>query len=150
MFNQFRARSLKLEHLDKGDYTAEEYEGCIVELQRVNQWLGDASVLRRTLLREIEDSGAQSFSVLDVGAGSGELFLQAYENDDEARSTKSHETLRNHVNELRAYFVWLRGSLVFFRFSKLLRATHHSQFRALVDSHQPCHNSLQMSSILTR
>ena len=45
MFNQFRQRSLELEHLDKGDYTAEEYEGCIVELQRVNRWLGDASAL---------------------------------------------------------------------------------------------------------
>jgi hypothetical protein len=41
MFDQFRERSLELEHLDKGDYTAEEYEGCIVELQRVNRWLGD-------------------------------------------------------------------------------------------------------------
>src|ERR1700704_3033656 len=73
MFEKFRERSLELEHLDKGDYTSEEYEGCIVELQLVNQWLGDASALRRTLLREIEDSQLQSFSVLDVGAGSGEL-----------------------------------------------------------------------------
>jgi len=73
MFDRFKQRSYELEHIDKGDYTSEEYEGCIVELQRVNQWLGDASVLRRTLLRELEDSGAQSFSVLDVGAGSGEL-----------------------------------------------------------------------------
>jgi hypothetical protein len=32
--------------LDKGDYTAEEYEGCISELQLVNRWLGDASALR--------------------------------------------------------------------------------------------------------
>src|SRR6267142_1389199 len=73
MFDRFTQRSYELEHIDKGDYTSEEYEGCIVELQRVNQWLGDASVLRRTLLREIEGSGAQSFSVLVVGAGSGEL-----------------------------------------------------------------------------
>jgi SAM-dependent methyltransferase len=73
MFDRFRRRSYELEHLDKGDYTPEEYEGCIVELQLVNQWLGDASALRRTLLREIESSDLQSFSVLDVGAGSGEL-----------------------------------------------------------------------------
>jgi SAM-dependent methyltransferase len=73
MFDRFKQRSYELEHLDKGDYTSEEYEGCIVELQLVNQWLGDASALRRTLLREIEDSQLQSFSVLDVGAGSGEL-----------------------------------------------------------------------------
>jgi len=73
MFKQFRQRSLELEHLDKGDYTAEEYEGCIVELQRVNRWLGDASALRDSLLNEIGKLNLQNFSVLDVGAGSGEL-----------------------------------------------------------------------------
>ena len=73
MFNRFRQRSYELEHLDKGDYTSEEYEGCIVELQRVNQWLGDARALRHSLLKEIERSGVSSFSVLDIGAGSGEL-----------------------------------------------------------------------------
>src|SRR6516225_8245067 len=73
MFDQFHHRSYELEHLDKGDYTAAEYEGCIVELQRVNEWLGDCSALRDSLLKEIESSGAKWFSVLDVGAGSGEL-----------------------------------------------------------------------------
>ncbi|HYJ85107.1 MAG TPA: methyltransferase domain-containing protein [Pyrinomonadaceae bacterium] len=73
MFEQFRRRSQELEHLDKGDYSAEEYEGCIVELQRVNRWLGDASALRGSLLKEIEGSGLSTFSVVDVGAGSGEL-----------------------------------------------------------------------------
>ena len=73
MFNQFRQRSLEREHLDKGDYTAEEYEGCIVELQRVNRWLGDVSALRDSLLAEIQELNLQNFSVLDVGAGSGEL-----------------------------------------------------------------------------
>lgn len=73
MFNQFRQRSLELEHLDKGDYTAEEYEGCIVELQRVNRWLGDAAALRDSLLAKIENLNLRDFSVLDVGAGSGEL-----------------------------------------------------------------------------
>lgn len=73
MFNQFRRRSLELEHLDKGDYTAEEYEGCIVELQRVNRWLGDAGALRDSLLREVAELNLRCFSVIDVGAGSGEL-----------------------------------------------------------------------------
>lgn len=73
MFSKFRQRSLELEHLDKGDYTPEEYEGCIVELQRINRWLGDASALRDSLLREVEGLGLRSFSVIDVGAGSGEL-----------------------------------------------------------------------------
>jgi ubiquinone/menaquinone biosynthesis C-methylase UbiE len=73
MFDRFRQRSYELEHLDKGDYTAEEYEGCIVGLQRVNRWLGDAKALRRSLLDEVQRSGVSRFSVLDVGAGSGEL-----------------------------------------------------------------------------
>ncbi len=69
----FSKRSLELEHIDKGDYTPDEYEGCLVELRRVNRWLGDSSVLRRTLVPEIERAGLKNFSVLDVGAGSGEL-----------------------------------------------------------------------------
>src|SRR5882724_5532046 len=73
MFEQFRERSLELEHLDKGDYSGEEYEGCIDELQKVNRWLGDAQALKDSLLAEIEQLNLQSFSVIDVGAGSGEL-----------------------------------------------------------------------------
>jgi ubiquinone/menaquinone biosynthesis C-methylase UbiE len=77
MFERFRQRSYELENIDKGTYTPEEYEGCIVELQRVNEWLGDAKALRGSLLREIERQGLRSFSILDVGAGSGELLRVA-------------------------------------------------------------------------
>ncbi len=77
MFERFRQRSYELENIDKGTYTPEEYEGCIVELQRVNEWLGDAKALRGSLLKEIESQGLRSFSVLDVGAGSGELLRVA-------------------------------------------------------------------------
>jgi SAM-dependent methyltransferase len=73
MFSRFRQRSYELENIDKGTYTSAEYEGCIVELQRVNEWLGDAKALRSSLLKEIERHELRSFSVLDVGAGSGEL-----------------------------------------------------------------------------
>jgi len=73
MFEKFRQRSLEPENIDQGTYTPEEYEGCLVELRRVNEWLGDADALRDSLLKEIERAGLQSFSVLDVGAGSGEL-----------------------------------------------------------------------------
>jgi SAM-dependent methyltransferase len=77
MFERFRRRSYELEHLDKGDYTLEEYEGCIVELQRVNRYLGDASAMRHSVLAEIEREGLREFSLLDVGAGSGELLRVA-------------------------------------------------------------------------
>lgn len=85
MFKRFRQRSLEPENLDKGSYTAEEYEGCMVELRRVNEWLGDANALRDSLLKEIEQQDLKSFSVLDVGAGSGELLRVAAE---WARETK--------------------------------------------------------------
>jgi len=73
MFEKFHQRSYELENIDKGTYTPEEYEGCLVELRRVNEWLGDARALQGTLFAELERAGRPSFSVLDVGAGSGEL-----------------------------------------------------------------------------
>ena len=73
MFEKFKQRSHRLEYIDTGNYTAAEYEDCIGELQFVNRWMGDAHSLKATLLREIEAQSLTNFSVLDVGAGSGEL-----------------------------------------------------------------------------
>jgi len=87
MFEKFRQRSLEPENLDKGSYTPEEYEGCLVELRRVNEWLGDANALRDSLLKVIERRGLRSFSVLDVGAGSGELLRVAAEWAQETNRT---------------------------------------------------------------
>jgi ubiquinone/menaquinone biosynthesis C-methylase UbiE len=77
MFERFKRRSDRLEFIDTGDYTPEEYEGCIGELQLVNRWMGDAHTLKATLLKEIEARSLKTFSVLDVGAGSGELLRVA-------------------------------------------------------------------------
>jgi len=77
MLNKFRRRNYELENLDRGSYTAEEYEECISELQLVNEWLGDARALKRTLLKDVRKNQLQYFSVLDVGAGSGELLRVA-------------------------------------------------------------------------
>ncbi|HVH72852.1 MAG TPA: VanZ family protein [Candidatus Dormibacteraeota bacterium] len=74
---RFQQRSYELENIDKGTYTAKEYEGSLVELRRINRFLGDTGALRRSLFREIERAGLKSFSVLDVGAGSGELLRVA-------------------------------------------------------------------------
>lgn len=73
MLERFKRRSDKLEYIDTGSYTAAEYEGCIEELQLVNRLMGDAHTLKRTLFREINAHSLREFSVLDVGAGSGEL-----------------------------------------------------------------------------
>jgi len=73
MFEKFRQRSNRLENIDVGSYTAEEYEGCIAELQLVNDWMGDARTLANTFFKELSRSSGSSFSVLDVGAGSGHL-----------------------------------------------------------------------------
>lgn len=73
MFDRFKRRSYELEYIDTGNYTAAEYEGCIGELQLVNRWMGDAHTLKSTLFKEVAASKQREFSVLDVGAGSGEL-----------------------------------------------------------------------------
>ena len=77
MFERFKRRSYQLEHIDTGNYTPEEYEGCISELQLVNRWMGDAHALKQTLLKDVEHNSLRAFSVLDVGAGSGELLRVA-------------------------------------------------------------------------
>ena len=73
MFDKFKRRSYQPEHIDTGYYTPEEYEDCIGELQLVNRWMGDAHSLKTTLFREIKAESVSSFSILDIGAGSGEL-----------------------------------------------------------------------------
>jgi ubiquinone/menaquinone biosynthesis C-methylase UbiE len=77
MFEKFKCRSYELEDIDTGNYTPEEYEHCISELQLVNRWMGDAHALKQTLLRDVEENKVAEFSVLDVGAGSGELLRVA-------------------------------------------------------------------------
>ena len=68
-----KTRSLELERIDTGDYTPEEYDRFLREIGFINRVLGDNRALKKTLLREIEDENLANFSVLDVGAGSGEL-----------------------------------------------------------------------------
>ena len=79
MLDVFRQRTYELERIDTGDYTPCEYETFLREIRFINRHLGDSTALRRTLLREITDAGLDEFSVLDVGAGSGELLRQIAE-----------------------------------------------------------------------
>ena len=69
----FKYRSTELERIDTGDYTPAEYERFLREIAFINRHFGDRRVLKKTLFREIEAGRMREFSVLDVGAGSGEL-----------------------------------------------------------------------------
>jgi len=71
--SDFKTRSLKLERIDTGDYTPEEYDRFLHDIRLVNRFAGDNLALKKTLLREIEQADLREFSVLDIGAGSGEL-----------------------------------------------------------------------------
>jgi len=69
----FETRSDKLERIDTGDYTAEEYDVFLREIRLVNRFAGDIRALKKSLLKEVETKNLEAFSVLDIGAGSGEL-----------------------------------------------------------------------------
>lgn len=69
----FRHRATRPERIDTGDYTQEEYERFLREIRFINRRLGDRSALERTLLADITRLDLPDFSVLDVGAGTGEL-----------------------------------------------------------------------------
>ena len=73
MFSGFVNRSYELERIDTGDYTPEEYDQFLEDIRLVNRLAGDNWALRRTLLKDIEREALTEFSVLDIGAGSGEL-----------------------------------------------------------------------------
>jgi len=79
MFPSFAHRSHKLERLDTGDYTREEYSLWLREMHWINRWLGDAHALRKELRKVMDDHPIGRISVLDVGAGSGELLKIAQE-----------------------------------------------------------------------
>jgi ubiquinone/menaquinone biosynthesis C-methylase UbiE len=96
----FKKRSYKLERIDTGDYTPEEFERFLRDIRFINRFVGDDLALKKTLLREIEKENLQNFSVLDVGAGSGEILRTIAEF---ARRTKREANLFGlDLNEISA------------------------------------------------
>ncbi len=96
----FQTRSYELEFIDTGDYTPEEYDCCLKELRLINRYAGDIWALNNSLLKEIKQQNLREFSVLDVGAGSGE-FLRVMA--DFARKEKREAKLFGvELNELSA------------------------------------------------
>ena len=59
--------------MDTGDYTPEEYERFLKDIAFINRRIGDTAAIEKTLLKEIERLDLKEFSVLDLGAGSGEM-----------------------------------------------------------------------------
>jgi ubiquinone/menaquinone biosynthesis C-methylase UbiE len=72
----FQTRSNEPERIDTGDYTEEEYKTFLREIRFINRWIGDRWALQRSVLRQIDELGLSEFSLLDVGAGSGELLKE--------------------------------------------------------------------------
>ena len=94
----FTTRSLKPERIDTGDYTPEEYAVFLREIAFINRYLGDNRALKKTLLKEIDLCDLRDFSVLDVGAGSGEL-LRSIANFA-ARSRRKAQLTGIDLNEI--------------------------------------------------
>ena len=80
IFEKFKERSHKLERLDTGDYTAEEYARWQKEMALIHRLFGERRALKNSLVAEIRRSGSQLVSILDVGAGSGDLLHEVCKN----------------------------------------------------------------------
>ena len=73
MFDKFATRSELLERLDTGDYTPQEYTRWQQEMRFIHQVFGEDRALRNSLVRDVLVSSESRVSILDIGAGSGEL-----------------------------------------------------------------------------
>lgn len=147
-FLDFRRRSYELENIDKGTFTPQEYEGCLVELRRVNRWFGDARAVRRSLFPLVERDQLQEFSLLDVGAGSGELLrvvarrarregkrarLVGLElNDRSARSIREQSRAFAEIDALRGDALRLPFATDAFDYVMCSLFTHHFRDESVV------------------
>ena len=61
------------ELLDHDAGTPEEVRAALCDLRRINRWFGGASTTRALVERIADGSGRREFSLLDVGAGSGDV-----------------------------------------------------------------------------
>src|SRR5688572_27107248 len=77
MLRRFDERSHQLERLDTGDYTPGEYALWQREARLINRFLGDTRALKMSLKKELRKIGPGRVSILDVGAGAGELLRAA-------------------------------------------------------------------------
>lgn len=64
---------METERLDRGEFTDAEFRRWQKEMWYIHRFFGEIRALRKTLVREIELTDANSISVLEVAAGSGGL-----------------------------------------------------------------------------
>src|SRR5437660_178870 len=77
MFERFRHRSHELERLDTGDYTREEYARWQREMRLVHSVWGEERALKNSLVKHIRAGREHYISILDVGAGAGNILKLA-------------------------------------------------------------------------
>jgi ubiquinone/menaquinone biosynthesis C-methylase UbiE len=85
MFGSFKKRSFTTERLDRGEYTAEEFELWQKEMWVIHRLFGEVRALRRSVLTDIAELQKDNLSVLVLAAGSGRLLRFVKEN---ARSSE--------------------------------------------------------------
>ena len=103
----FEHRSSEPERIDTGDYTEEEYKTFLREIRFINRWIGDRWALRKSLLKRIDELDLRTLSVLDVGAGSGEILKEIALS---ARNRKAEAFLVGlDLNELSAQSIAIEG-----------------------------------------
>jgi ubiquinone/menaquinone biosynthesis C-methylase UbiE len=73
MLERFQHRSHALERLDTGDYTAAEYDRWQREMRLIHRFWGEKQALRDTLVADVRDKRLAYASILDVGAGNGDV-----------------------------------------------------------------------------
>lgn len=86
MFQAFKQRSYEFERLDTGDYTPVEFRRWLRDMRLIHRVFGEIRALRRSLFNDLSADGGERISVLDVGAGTGEL-LGEIEKWTEGRNT---------------------------------------------------------------
>jgi 2-polyprenyl-3-methyl-5-hydroxy-6-metoxy-1,4-benzoquinol methylase len=67
------ARLYRREILDLGTASDHEVRRSLSDLRRINSWLGGRRVLGKLLAEQLQRTGLPTFTMLDVGTGSGDL-----------------------------------------------------------------------------
>ncbi|PYS91220.1 MAG: hypothetical protein DMF62_03005 [Acidobacteria bacterium] len=83
--SRLKYRSEKLERLDIGDFTPQEYQLWEKEMRLIHSFLGERRAMRKSLVSEIRKNRADYIKILDVGAGSGELSARLLKEFEERR-----------------------------------------------------------------